>query len=349
MINNIGKVMLTLVVATSMVVGCSQIRKTTDTATNPFQSKQKIDLEPFAEQLFVMVGDIQFGLNRARATHLMHYTSDTEIGNYRQLWKVMQENLGKILAYSGQVVSLSESRMDGREKAADLSRFIDKIRPLESAQLEVAFGMNEQDIRQQLLAIRHQENLLDALRAAQPLVDTTVEFMVKTIDKLKIVTDKVEAKIEGKINDAHSVPLAYQKTLLERQTAIISKLQLLDSYRKGDPNALRAMARADAELKTFIHAGKASTFEGRKELEKLLTHRLTVIDGQKDLLQKALEQYRAEKKELSELTEITNQSLQKAKLAVLLWGRMHRRMANGITEPGKLNPFSLMNKAVDKL
>jgi hypothetical protein len=349
MLNQLGKVFLALAVATLMVSGCSQIQKTTGAATKPFQSTQQLDLEPFAEQLFVMVGDIQFGLNRTRVTHLIPYTSSTEVEDYRQTWEVMQENLDKILAYSGRVVSLSESRINGNEKAADLSRFIDQIRPLESAQLDVTFGMSEQDIRQLILAIRYQESLLDALRVAQPLVDTTVKYMVESIDKLKVVKDGAEAKIDANINDSHSVPLAYPKTLLERQTAVIYQLQLLDRYRKGDSSSLKQMARADAELKTFIHAGKASTFQGQKELEKLLTHRLTVVDGQKKLLQKALEQYHAEKRELGELSEISDQNLYKAKLAVLLWGQVHRRMANGITEPGKLNLFNLLNKTVDKL
>jgi hypothetical protein len=332
----------------ALVVGCAQFQKASDTATKPFKSTRLIDLGPFADHLMAMVGDVQFGLNRARAAHILPYADGPEIERYRRMWDELQKNLSKMLAYSARVVSVSESPLNGPEQAAELARVIESLRPLEAGSTAAQFGMTDQDIRRTMVTIRYQQSLLDALAAAQPLVDQTAKYLREAIDELKEVQDQVEVVIEKKIVAAHTVPLTYRKTLQQRQSDVIRLLQRLDDFRRGDRNALAAMVNSDAELRTLLPKAAAPSSKQQGKIEAVLTDRLAAIASQQQLLEGMLTAYHTEKKELGQLADISDESLRKAKLAVLLWARAHRRLANGITQPGSLDVFHLMNRAVDK-
>jgi hypothetical protein len=52
---------------------------------------------------------------------------------------------------------------------------------------------------------------------------------------------------------------------------------------------------------------------------------------------------------LNEFVELTDNAQRKAKLAILVWTRVHRMMAAGITDPATVDVFGMMNKVVGKV
>ena len=51
--------------------------------------------------------------------------------------------------------------------------------------------------------------------------------------------------------------------------------------------------------------------------------------------------------ELNELVDLGNKVLRKTKLAIIVWGRVHRQMAAGVTDPAKIDVFGMLKKAAD--
>ena len=58
-----------------------------------FESHQKINLAPFAENAVSIVSEVEYGLSQGRAIHIRPYIDGAGVTKYKQRW----ERLGKIL------------------------------------------------------------------------------------------------------------------------------------------------------------------------------------------------------------------------------------------------------------
>jgi hypothetical protein len=56
------------------LTGCETLKNTSDTVAQPFTSKQRINLTPFAEQMIAMVGDLQFDLSIKQPIYIPHFS-----------------------------------------------------------------------------------------------------------------------------------------------------------------------------------------------------------------------------------------------------------------------------------
>ena len=85
--NYLSRSMIVLFVICSVLVtlpNCASVKSTSSTVVGQFQSKQRINLSPFAEQLMNLIGDIQFGLNFRKPVYIQPYLETPEIQSIMQ-------------------------------------------------------------------------------------------------------------------------------------------------------------------------------------------------------------------------------------------------------------------------
>jgi len=142
-------------------------------------------MAPFAEHLVKLVADIQFGLSGQKPVFTRQYLDGPEAAEYIASMQEFKRNMARIIAYSGRVISLARSNLDGPKRAKALADFVDVVRPLEKGNTELKFQYTDEEVDKILENVRQQPNLLAALQTAQPLVMGAAEFLRDRVDEMK--------------------------------------------------------------------------------------------------------------------------------------------------------------------
>ena len=103
----------------------------------------------------------------------------------------------------------------------------------------------------------------------------------------------------------------------------------------------------DPELMAILPNSKKPAYQELKSIEATLTERLGLLDTQFKHLSVQRDLYLKQMSEINTLADKGDHIMRKTKLAVIVWGRVHRQMAAGITDPAMIDVFGMMKKAVD--
>jgi len=335
---------IVLLVVLIGVSGCSTVKKTTD----PFKSKQRINLAPFVEQLTTLVGDIQFGLKQKQPIYIQPFIDTPEVSELKDQYNQFRKNTANILAYTARVITLAQSGLPQSEQVNLLVDFIYDLRPVVLPPAPVEFSMPEEQIDEILESTRQQETLLEALRTIQPIATEVSVFMRNSVDELDDMAEKAEESIRDRILARHQEVLSYLHVLKKRRAGTLSQLEGLNQYRFDVTETLDSVLQHDPELQAVISPETAPNFKDLNRMERILTDRLALLNEQFEYLKVPMEIYLKQEAELNERVENVKETLRKVKLSVIIWSRMHRMMASGITDPAKIDVFGLMKSAVDK-
>ncbi len=147
--------------------GCASMQQTTGQVTDEWstQAKQqitsttRINMAPFREHLVKLVGDIQFGLSSARPVYTRPYLGGPEAKAWIENMAQFRRNLARIIAYSGRVVGLANSMLDGPKRARALADFVDVVRPLERGDSKIKFEHTQENVGKILANVRKQDSL----------------------------------------------------------------------------------------------------------------------------------------------------------------------------------------------
>jgi hypothetical protein len=324
-----------------LVSGCTTVKKT-------FVSEKVVNLEPFVEQLITLIGNIQFG-TEVRTVYLESYLDIPDVVEVVAMSDQFKFNCGKIISYSSKVIALAQSDFTDMEKIEILVDFMESLRPFQKQPVMVEFGMSLDEVDRLIAEAGGQEKFLDALMTIQPIVDELSVYMRTMIDEIHVAFDDTVEVVLGNINKNHKDLLGYLATMANRRDDVLLRLQYLTDYRAGNKDVLKALAKGDPEIEKALGAGGEISYKVLNQVETVLTDRLQLLDRQNEYLASGMAAYYNERNELNSIVDKTDETLQNSKLAILLWNRVHRMMAEGITDPAKINVFGIMTGAADKL
>jgi len=335
---------VSLYVALALIVlavcGCSSMSR-------PFKSSKGIDMAPFAENTINLLVDIKHGMQGGMAVYLRDYMSLPAVQEYRTSWLEYRPILRGIAAYSIAIVTLSKSNLTETQRSDKLAEFLDKLlRPVAmSPDSRVILSEEELDIM--LANIRGQKNFLDALNAAQPLVDDIARFSHEYLDLMRTQLDAARGALDQRVRDDHAASLAFYKILIETQNLSFEGLTLVREYRTGhDKNALARLLEKDPPLAEILPASKAATLEDVMAIENRLLYRLEHIRELTEQVQPDLDLYRSKIYELDQMWQVTSENIAKTRITVMIWSRAHRGLAQGITNPAKFDIMGVAKQAL---
>jgi len=118
-----------------------------------------------------VAGDIQYSLFQHRLVTVRKLAKGPEVDKFALYVDKLRRVIRGIIAYSIEIVTVSESNKSGKEKARALADYLESLKQpmLEKPIQEFHFTVEQLDTI--ILNVRSQKKFLDALGAAQPLID----------------------------------------------------------------------------------------------------------------------------------------------------------------------------------
>lgn len=330
------KTILVVILSLLLLNGCSY-----------FKSSQRIDMAPFAENTISLVADISYGLNKGHAIHLRKYMHGEPIKEYQYHWERMRPVLRGIATYSLALVTISKSNMSEADKLDQLATFLNRMfRPIVEKPIhEMQMSAAELDVI--LADIRAQKNFLDGLRSAQPFVDEVARWTGDELDATKAAEETAEGWLMEQITLDYKDTLEFSDLLKKTQSRTFRSLILLRDFRSsGDEALIVALRENDPPLRVDLPKGNNLTLENIQDVEDRLAYRLSEIRKMKDQISDDMEEARGMVGELDTVVTAASNNLMRTRATIWVWSRAHARLAQGITDPAKVDMMGIAQKAL---
>ena len=308
-----------------------------------FQSKQRLDLSPFANSMISVAGDIQYSLFQHRLVAVRKLAKGPEVEKFALYIDKLRRVIRGIIAYSIEIVTVSESNKSGKEKANALADYLESLKQpiLEKPIQEFHFTVGQLDTI--IMNVRSQKKFLDALGAAQPLIDEVARANGELTEESKTQLDVAYQEIVEAWNNEYSNAIWAMDIIKNMQFR-----QLLAGYHAGqylrtdNQSSLDSFYVYDPISRKLYGEGHQLDAEDILEVEKRIYYNLTVIQDMKLLYQQDMIDYEEGLLELDKTKQVYNNALRKARIAILMWSRAHLQLSRGVTEPAAIDIMQLM-------
>jgi hypothetical protein len=314
-----------------------------------FQAQKKINLAPFAENAVSIVSEVEYGLSQARAIHTRPFIGGPATIEYQEQWNKMGRFLRGIVAYSVQIVTISQSDMSDSKKAAALSEYMAGLTGPVFEDPELGFKISREEFSMVVDNIRNQDNYFAAMNAAQPVVDEVARVAEEVLLDLRNAQDAARLEVAHKIENDHAPVLKFEDELKEGQERTLQSAVYLTRWNKGEQGMEDSLLFYDPGLKRVFKPGESLTYAKYNEISKILLARLEAGKLIQEHMLPELEQFQKEMQELDNLISIADRGIRQSKGAIVVWRRSHQTMAAGITEPAAIDLFGIAQAAVRKV
>ena len=290
-----------------------------------------VNAQALSEHTVAMVGELQFGVRRARSIYLtdfVHDESSPAVEEYEAAWQEFEIVMKATVAYSMSLVNLSIAPPDEGAKqvlANDLQGLIDLIyaQPLiQQSATDFAYD----DVLQQ---VRAQETFAGALVYTQPAIDELARTMTRMISRVQELAELARAEVEIEIRTTHKGMLAFRLSVGQRLEGILAGLESVEKSRSGDVDAWTALLAADREMSLRLGAQAKPTMKNLDNAEEIFLDRLRVVDLVRQRTEPDYQSFLKQRRELVEIEETVITTLRRAQISVIMWSRLHGQVASG--------------------
>jgi len=321
-------------------IGCTQ---TSGGMKQKFTPTTRENLGPFADQTITLMTRSHsiFRQDRAILTRSYIDKDSPEVQELNQLSEKVDRLLRAIIAYSIEIVTLAESQKQETEKAIALADYIDALRNSASEEQRAGSIISEERYQEILKTIREQEKLLEALAAAQPLINESARYGNVLLSRMDRQLMYFALSTEIVIDDDNQFINEFKNTLEAQKESIIKGLQLVHDYIHGDPTALdKVLADIFVVPAYLVPDGKMTVMDVRA-IRNHLVEELKSVQEISATIEPDYTLYRDTHDELDRLVELIDKEIGHTRIAILVWSRAHLKMASGITDPAEW--FDLTN------
>lgn len=306
-----------------------------------------VDMAPFAEHTIQLVADISYGLNAGHAVHLRKYRNGEPVLAYQNHWERMRPVLRGIATYSLALVTISKSSMTEEDKLDQLATFLDKMfrpiveKPIHELQMDVP------ELDRILADIRSQEKFLGGLRAAQPLINEVARWTGEELDATKKAEEVAEGWLMEQITLDFKDTVEFSDLLKAGQSRHMRSLVQLGHYRATeDEAAIAELREINPALHSFLPEGNKLTLEEVQVVEDRIIYALTETRQMKEQIADDMAEARAMVAELDDVVAAASNNLMRTRATIWVWSRAHARLAQGITDPAKVDMMGIAQNAL---
>jgi hypothetical protein len=233
--------------------------------------------------------------------------------------------------------------------AQALSDFVNELIYPEEMVERVHVKMGEAETKKIIQNIHEQEDLLAALRAAQPLIDESSRAAQLFMDEFKAAYEDTAAAVLRSVDEEHGTVLAQDKLLRDQERDILDLYQKLIAYLHGNKALLEEFKAIKSQTAAFdnVTLDDGLTVQEAWKVEDVLMQRMARISTQRQAIAPELELYQTKRAELSKLSDNIEQTIVKARAAIISWNRVHQQMSKGITKPADINLFGITKQIIN--
>jgi hypothetical protein len=326
---------LAFVLILSFLSGCAK-----------FSSSRKMDAGPFGDNVTVMMGDISADVRKP--FHIKKYIYGPSMEAYQAEWANMRRTMRGIVLYSTQVVNIAQAPMTERKKPNELARVLKEILAQVPDQRLADFRVTREEMNDLVRNVEIQDSMLDALAAAQPLVDRVANYVDTSFDRVETALNKLVRDIDERMDERWNLNRTNVESLYALQGRTIKSYALLYQYREGDPAGLDALRENDPALQHFMGKDRSISDKDLEAVEAQIMARLKNLYSIREQVMPQVEQYLAEARERDDLYNQHKETGKKLRTTAMLWSRAHRNLARGIPVPPEIDLYNVMLGSIKK-
>ncbi len=319
----------------------------TTTGCSYFVPSTKANVAPFADQTIAMSGEVDSSLAEGRIVYTRHLAKGPEVKRYRELLGEFQGVVKGIVAYSFQAVTVAESGLPDTLKSAEMAKFLEGLRDHVEEYPSARFSLSAASLDTLIEDVRDAEDLVGALRAAQPLADDAGHAAMAIVDDLQDALVAAQDEMMEAIYGRHGTMLTYGDSFKRQQNFVLNGLILVDEYWKtGDESAIAALRDSIPYFFEGMPPTPQLTVRDIVEVEERLYGRLEKMDRLRQSLVWDVDMYYNQVTEIDTIVETSVKALRTARLAIHVWVKTHRKLSAGITTPAMFDMFQITKSLV---
>ena len=309
------------------LAGCSTVRK-------GLVGNEVENVVPFAEQTVASLSVQRIDFQESEFAYLRAISEggSVEVQRLRELLATVEGFRDEIIYYSVELVRVAEASGDEEDRVAGYADTFARMHGLFVANLD----MEESKVATIERDIRSQVSLLEALRAAQPVVDRAgeqFELLVREIEERALV-DTV-SYFDNLIETHYAEFMRYNDILITRRDEMLRGLSLLRDYRAGNAETLDQIRDLSIIKLRTVDVPDSPSESQLQIIEDFLLTQMRRDDEVAEYLRTDVEAYLASHDELNREEAEVLDGLNVARLQIVAWTRAHNAMANGAKEPAK--------------
>jgi hypothetical protein len=298
-----------------------------------FTKTTEADVGFFADNSIAMLRDANLGFSKGKALYTKEFYDweAPELVGFDTSRNEADNVLKTMVAYSLKLVQIAEAEKTQSGRVEAYAAYIGNLSHRELAALQT----NRDELKDLAAEIRSQQKFMDALKVAQPLIDSMGRYMSSELDKFDENLDKVVANTEKRIDSRYQLVIRYQEGLEKEKYSILETLGELYQAARGDAAAYQRAIASDAILKKSVIPGRRPTEENIETLFDYLVQRLNGLHRIQQEIEPDWKLYRTTQMELDELHALFKQEIRQIRVITIVWIRAHQKMASGRVKPAQ--------------
>ncbi len=309
-----------------------------------FRSRKVVNIGLFADHTVTMLSQVDMGLSRDETLLLRRFLQgDTEEEQrLKVLTLQMERDIQIIVRYSIDMVNIAESGKDEEVMVSLYADYIEGFRKDMKQSSDEAVAYFDSTIAE----IREAEDLLGAMRAAQPMLNAAVinaaVDMDEIIAQINVVADMIDRRIDTEFDDI----IRYRQKLEDEKFQILRGFEIIyDAYSSEEPDISALKEGSIIWMPDLIPDGRPT----RAELQGIVKHLETRLEALHTVQNEIAPDWQEYVDTHAELNRIVQQAINRVsqmRIIMLAWVRAHQNMAAGKLDPADWFDVGEMTKGL---
>lgn len=269
-----------------------------------FSGEKIANIASFSEQTNALLNQYnaaQISSNASSLQEILQVDSE-DMQTFRARAKIINAILDGVKSYSAQLVIISESGLSDQEQVKKYHQFTKQYAP----SLASALDLSPSHFDDVLAAVAKQENLLKAIRTAEPIIAAANTQMGRELPKVNEAAHQIANTAQARLNEQ------FKLLLNSRAPLYAERADVLSAYIK--------------ELEQNKGANKMSANTRQRVQDLHLVQQLVSGDWQR---------YQSTLEAIAELEQSVFTESQRIRYFMDVWAHAHRKMASGVYLPAE--------------
>lgn len=338
-----GVRIVALTISVVLLGGCSSVKKQYH---EKFENKTVPSTARFADSTIAMLGNLKLQFTPDDAVLVKRFVDREapEEQHAKALHDDMLHGISSIVWYSVELVDINESALTEAERVALYADYLSRFRE----RLVSKGRITAEKFDATLETVRGQEFFVEALRTAQPMLNTLISDGALLIGDLIDAVNALSLALSDRIDADYARIIHYRKTLEHEKFDILEAYEIIyEAYRSDSPNLSKLIESGvmwDADL---VPEGEAS-MEDLEKIGEHLRRRLTALRAVQQEVEPDWEAYLEVHAELDHVARVIIDDARRARVLMLTWIKAHHSLAQGTIQEAEWFDIEELSKDLIK-
>lgn len=280
----------------------------------------------FSSRTSDMSAGIRGGFARTDTLLQLADTPPAEIARFRSIRGHTTSTLSAVVEYSRTLAELASAGRQGKEAAMATAEALGGVVAVAGApQAAGVTAATFAELAGAVAAVRARSSLAEAVRAAQPGVDTIAAILGRNLADLEDIAGAARMDAEARAFADHRTMLNYRRSLTRKAQRTDEVLTLYLDAQDGSGDALATLRRLDPDAPTALKDTR-----GFQQREAIWRTQARELDAELRRLEPEYSEYSARVQRIAGAGAGATATLRSGRAAVAAWARAHARIPEAL-------------------